>query len=161
MNNLDIRPASQKDAETIFGFIKELAIYEKAEHEVKTTADEIRLTLFAENSTTRALIAEREGQALGFAVFFHNYSTWLGKPGIYLEDLYVSPDFRGQGIGKALLKKIAGIAVDENCGRFEWAVLDWNTPAIEFYQSVGARPLDEWIIYRLTGDSLRDFAATD
>jgi len=157
--SLHIRPATADDAELILRFITDLAIYEKAEHEVKTDAAGIRDSLFGEGSTTRALICERDGQPIGYAVYFFNYSTWLGKHGLYLEDLYVDPAHRGCGAGKALLRHLARIAVARGCGRFEWSVLDWNQPAIDFYQSFGARPQDEWTTYRLTGQALLDFAA--
>ncbi|CAD5106347.1 GNAT family N-acetyltransferase [Zestomonas carbonaria] len=156
---LHIRPATAEDAALILRFITDLAIYEKAEHEVKTDVAGIRDSLFGEGSTTQALICERDGAPIGYAVYFFNYSTWLGKHGLYLEDLYVSPEARGLGAGKALLRHLARIAVERGCGRFEWAVLDWNTPAIEFYESFGARPQDEWTTYRLAGDALSAFAA--
>lgn len=155
---MKIRKALHEDADVIFGLIKELAIYEKAGHEVLTSVEEIRQTLFGKEARARALLAEVDGEAVGYAVYFYNYSTWLGKNGIYLEDVYVTPEYRKQGIGKALLKFVARTAVDESCGRFEWAVLDWNTPAIEFYESLGAMAQDEWTIYRLSGDKLRNFA---
>lgn len=156
---LHIRPATPDDAELILRFITDLAIYEKAEHEVKTDATGIRDSLFAEGSTAHGLICENDGQPIGYAVYFFNYSTWLGKHGLYLEDLYVSPDARGLGAGKALLRHLAQLAVARGCGRFEWSVLDWNTPAIDFYESFGARPQSEWIGYRLAGQALLDFAA--
>jgi GNAT superfamily N-acetyltransferase len=157
--SLTIRPATADDAELILRFITELAIYEKAEHEVKTDAAGIRDSLFAEGSTAHGLICENNGQPIGYAVYFFNYSTWLGKHGLYLEDLYVSPEARGLGAGKALLRHLAQLAVARGCGRFEWSVLDWNTPAIDFYESFGARPQSEWTTYRLTGQALLDFAA--
>jgi GNAT superfamily N-acetyltransferase len=156
---LTIRPATPDDAELILGFITELAIYEKAEHEVKTDAAGIRDSLFADGSTAHGLICEHDGQPIGYAVYFFNYSTWLGRHGLYLEDLYVSPEARGLGAGKALLRHLAQLAVARDCGRFEWSVLDWNTPAIDFYESFGARPQSEWTTYRLTGQALLDFAA--
>lgn len=156
---LNIRPATADDAELILRFILELAIYEKAEHEVKTDAAGIRDSLFADGSTAHGLICEHDGQPIGYAVYFFNYSTWLGKHGLYLEDLYVSPEARGLGAGKALLRHLAQLAVTRGCGRFEWSVLDWNTPAIDFYESFGARPQSEWTTYRLTGQALLDFAA--
>lgn len=156
--SLTIRPATPDDAELILRFITELAIYEKAEHEVKTDAAGIRDSLFAEGSTAHGLICENDGQPIGYAVYFFNYSTWLGKHGLYLEDLYVSPQARGIGAGKALLRHLAQLAVARGCGRFEWSVLDWNTPAIDFYESFGARPQSEWTTYRLTGQALLDFA---
>lgn len=156
---LHIRPATPDDAELILRFITDLAIYEKAKHEVKTDAAGIRDSLFAEGSTAYGLICENDGQPIGYAVYFFNYSTWLGKHGLYLEDLYVSPEARGLGAGKALLRHLAQLAVARDCGRFEWSVLDWNTPAIDFYESFGARPQSEWTTYRLTGQALLDFAA--
>ena len=156
---LTIRPATPDDAELILRFITDLAIYEKAEQEVKTDAAGIRDSLFAEDSTAHGLICENAGQPIGYAVYFFNYSTWLGKHGLYLEDLYVSPEARGLGAGKALLRHLAQLAVARDCGRFEWSVLDWNTPAIDFYESFGARPQSEWTTYRLTGQALLDFAA--
>lgn len=156
---INIRPATPDDAELILRFITDLAIYEKAEHEVKTDAAGIRDSLFAEGSTAHGLICENDGQPIGYAVYFFNYSTWLGKHGLYLEDLYVSPEARGLGAGKALLRHLAQLAVARDCGRFEWSVLDWNTPAIDFYESFGARPQSEWMTYRLTGQALLDFAA--
>jgi len=152
-----IRTATSADAEIIFALIIELAIYEKAEHEVITSVEEICETLFGDDSKTSALIAEINGKSVGYAVYFYNYSTWLGKNGLYLEDIYVTPEYQKKGIGKALLKKVANIAVNENCGRLEWAVLDWNTPAIEFYNSLGAKAQDEWTSYRLSGEALKLF----
>lgn len=159
MQNLQIRQAQPDDVAQILGFITELAIYEKAEHEVVTTKDQIHAALFCDHPRAFALICELAGKPIGFAVYFYNYSTWLGKHGIYLEDLYVTPESRGLGAGKALLKQLAKIAVAEDCGRVEWAVLDWNQPAIEFYKALSAQPQDEWTVYRLTGNSLRDFGA--
>jgi len=153
-----IRPARIDDIAQILAFVIELAIYEKAEHEVIATEQHIRDTLFCENARAHALMCEIEGIAVGFAIYFFNYSTWLGKHGIYLEDLYVSQASRGSGAGKALLKELAKIALERDCGRVEWSVLDWNTPAIEFYEALGARPQDEWTTYRLTGKALTDFA---
>ena len=155
---LAIRPATPDDAELILRFITDLAIYEKAEHEVKTDAAGIRDSLFAEGSTAHGLICENDGQPIGYAVYFFNYSTWLGKHGLYLEDLYISPKTRGVGAGKALLRHLAQLAVASGCGRFEWSVLDWNTPAIDFYTAAGAKPQDEWTVYRLEGEALHDFA---
>ncbi len=156
-----IRPAVRTDAATIYQFIVDLAIYEKAEHEVVATPDTIERSIFGDGSKTQALICELNGDAIGFAVFFYSYSTWLGKNGLYLEDLYVDPSQRGKGAGKALLKHLASIAVDNDCGRFEWSVLDWNTPAIDFYESLGAKPKSEWIMYQLAGQQLIDFANSD
>jgi len=153
-----IRQARPTDADAIYDMIYELAVYEKAPEEVVTTADEIRATLFGEGSKTEALICEIDGKIAGYAVFFTSYSTWLGRNGIYMEDLYISPDFRGQGAGKALLKHIAQCAVQRKCGRLEWSVLDWNQPAIDFYLSIGALPQSEWVRYRLDGEALLKFA---
>ena len=156
---VQIRPALADDAGLILHFIRELAIYEKAESSVQTDEAGIRVSLFSADAKAQALICERDGQAIGYAVFFYNYSTWLGRNGIYLEDLYVSPEARGSGAGKALLQHIARLAVEQGCGRFEWSVLDWNTPAIEFYKAAGAVAQDEWTVYRLQGDALQKFAA--
>lgn len=153
-----IRPAAPADAQAIYDMIYELAVYEKAPQEVVTTADEIRDTLFGAESKTEALVCEVAGKIVGYAVFFTSYSTWLGRNGIYMEDLYVSPDARGQGAGKALLKTIAQYAVARKCGRLEWSVLDWNQPAIDFYLSIGAVEQGEWVRYRLSGEALIDFA---
>lgn len=154
-----IRPAVKADTATILHFIRELAIYEKAEHEVKATEEHIHSTLFNEQPKAHAIICELDGEAIGFAVYFFSYSTWQGQYGIYLEDLYVSPAHRGVGAGKQLLTALAKIAVDNDCGRFEWSVLDWNQPAIDFYESLGAKPQSEWIKYRLDGQALLDLAA--
>lgn len=158
MSNIHIREANPSDGDTIFQFIRELAIYEKAEHEVITDFEHIQNTLFCENPKAHALICESGGVAVGFAIYFFNYSTWLGKYGIYLEDLYISNEHRGSGAGKALLKRLTQIAVAKDCGRVEWSVLDWNKPAIDFYEALGAKPQEEWIVYRLTGDALSNFA---
>ena len=158
MTNIEIRKASAADASLILRFVTELAIYEKAEHEVLATEADIINSLFSGSSTAQALICQVKGEPIGFAVYFYNYSTWLGKNGLYLEDLYVSPESRGTGAGKALLKHLAHIAIENDCGRFEWSVLDWNEPAIKFYQSIGAKPLDEWVGYRLAGEALEKFA---
>jgi len=158
MSELVIRAAEPADAEQILQFITELAIYEKAEHEVKTNAEDIRARLFAEHAAVHALMAEVDQQAIGYVVYFLNFSTWLGCHGLFLEDLYVTPAMRGQGHGKALLRYLARLAVRNGYGRFEWNVLDWNTPAIEFYESIGAQAQSEWIGYRLTGEALAAFA---
>lgn len=158
MHAIDIRPAVAADAALILRFITELAIYEKAEHEVVATEADIHTSLFGGNGPARALICSVDGVEAGFAVYFFNYSTWQGRKGLYLEDLYVTPARRGTGAGKALLRHLARIAVAEGCGRFEWSVLDWNEPAIEFYRSIGAWPMDEWVRYRLAGPALAAFA---
>lgn len=156
--SITIRQARPTDANAIYDMISELAVYEKAPEEVVTTPDEIKATLFGADSKTEALICEIDGNVAGYAVFFTSYSTWLGRNGIYMEDLYISPDYRGAGAGKALLKYIAQCAVQRKCGRLEWSVLDWNKPAIDFYLSIGALPQSEWVRYRLDGDALLKFA---
>ncbi len=158
---ISIRKAVPADAAIIHGFIVELAVYEKAEHEVKASIAEIESSIFSASSPAKALICELNGEAIGFAVYFYNYSTWQGRKGLYLEDLYVSPKHRGLGAGKFLLRHLAQVAVEEGCGRFEWSVLDWNQPAIEFYDSVGAKPQAEWLKYRLAGDDLLNFAKAE
>lgn len=158
MPELSIREATPADIPQILRFIHELAVYEKLAHEVETSAAMIDDTLFGADPKSFCLLCEVDGEAAGFAVYFYNYSTWLGRYGIYLEDLYVSPEHRGRGAGKALLVHIAKIAVNENCGRFEWSVLDWNRPSIEFYKSLGAKEMSEWRTYRVTGDALKKLA---
>ncbi|WP_293266463.1 GNAT family N-acetyltransferase [Neptunomonas sp.] len=158
MSVLTIRNATPDDAGVILQFVRELAVYEKAEHEVLATESSIRESIFSEESATKAIICESDGQPIGLAVYFLNYSTWLAKHGLYLEDLYVTPIARGTGAGKALLKHLAQIAVQKKCGRFEWSVLDWNMPAIQFYESLGAEPQIEWVGYRLTGQALLNLA---
>ena len=158
MSQLNIRPATEQDIDLILHFVRELAIYEKAEHEVKATSDHVRRTLFCANPAVFGLICEVDGKPVGFAVYFFNYSTWQGQHGLYLEDLYITPDSRGHGAGKALLQHLAQIALEKDCGRFEWSCLDWNTPSIKFYDSLGALPQKEWIRYRMTGDALQAMA---
>lgn len=158
MPQLILRAATPADTDTILRFIRELAIYENAEHEVLSTPEHLQRTLFAPQPAVFGLIAELDGAPMGFAVYFFNYSTWQGQHGLYLEDLYVTPQARGVGAGKALLQRLAKIAVEKDCGRFEWSVLDWNTPAIDFYDTLGAKPQSEWIRYRLTGDALQHMA---
>ncbi|AXU95215.1 MAG TPA: N-acetyltransferase [Erwinia persicina] len=153
-----IRRAEHQDAKLILAMIAELAEYEKALHEVVASQQDIEHSLFAPESHTEALMCEVDGEPAGYAVFFTSYSTWLGKNGIYLEDLYISPRFRGQKAGKMLLRHIAQLAVSRGCGRLEWSVLDWNQPAIDFYKSIGAAPQDEWVRYRMEGQVLTDFA---
>ncbi len=153
-----IRNARPEDASVILDFIKELATYEKAADQVVATVDSIRSGLFDDGAHIHARMCEVDGQPAGFALYFFSFSTWQGRKGLYLEDLYVTPRFRGAGAGKHLLHDLAKIAVDTECGRFEWSVLDWNEPAIRFYESVGAKPQSEWVRYRLTGDALRAFA---
>ncbi len=154
-----IRAAHLGDASLIASLIHELADYEKLAPECHATADNIGTSLFGPKPHAECVIAEWRGEAVGFALFFHNYSTFLAKPGLYLEDLFVRPAARGQGIGKALLAHLAALAVARDCGRFEWSVLDWNAPAIAFYQSLGAKPQQEWTIYRVTGPALAAMAA--
>ena len=156
-----IRPARPDDVPLILSFIRELAAYEKAESEVTATEGHIRRSLFGEDARVHALVSSVDGVAAGFAVYFFNYSTWQGRQGLYLEDLYVSPSVRGRGAGKAMLRHLARVAVANNCGRFEWSVLDWNEPAIRFYRAIGAVAMDEWVRYRLTGQALVDFAAME
>ena len=158
VSQLTIRQAAAADAPLILHFIRELAIYEKAEHEVQATELSIEQSIFAQGSHVSALICEQNGEALGMAIYFYNYSTWLAKSGLYLEDLYVAPEHRGKGAGKLLLKKMAQIALQKNCGRFEWSCLDWNKPSRDFYQSIGAQSQDEWVSYRMSGQTLIDFA---
>lgn len=158
MNSLSIRQATTEDAPLLLHFITELARYEKAEQEVLATEEQIRESLFSKNASANALICSQDTEPIGYAVYFFNYSTWLGKNGIYLEDLYITPQKRGCGAGRFLLQHLARLAVAKGCGRFEWAVLDWNEPAIGFYEKIGARPQNEWITYRLTGDALSAFA---
>ncbi len=158
MPEILVRKASIEDSGLILGFIKELARYEKAEDEVIATVEDIENNLFNRSSTTEAVICTSDQLAIGLAIYFLNFSTWLGKNGLYLEDLYVSPDHRSAGIGKKLLKHLAVLAVENNYRRFEWSVLDWNEPAIKFYESIGAKAQCEWISYRLEGQSLLDFA---
>ncbi|WP_079227925.1 GNAT family N-acetyltransferase [Pseudomonas putida] len=156
--SLTIRPAVRSDAAQILAYITELAEYERARHEVVATVADIEHSLFDEGSTVHSLICERDGKAIGFAVYFYSYSTWQGRNGIYLEDLYITPEQRGGGAGRDVLRHIAREAVAKGCGRFEWSVLDWNEPAISFYKSLGAEPQDEWVRYRLDGDKLLAFA---
>ena len=155
---ISIRPATPNDVPTVAFLIRALSQYEKLEHEVTMTEDRLRATMFGPRPYAEALLAEDDGKPVGFALFFHNYSTFLAQPGLYLEDLYVPESHRGKGIGKSLLVQLAKIAVERNCGRLEWAVLDWNVDAIGFYEKLGAKPNSEWTVYRLTGDSLNGLA---
>lgn len=156
-----IRTATTHDAALILRMVTELAIYEREPDAVVASEEMLREALFCDAPKVFALICEQDDAAVGFALYFYNFSTWLGRHGIYLEDLYVTPAARGSGAGKALLKAIARIAVEEGCGRYEWSVLRWNTPSIEFYESFGATAMDEWVGYRLEGDTLRQFACGD
>lgn len=155
---MTIRPAKPSDCQTIVDLIYELAVYERLAHNAVATEEHIRRDLFGSNPVARVLIAEIEGAAVGFALFFRSYSTFLGRPGIYLEDLFVRESLRGQGIGKALLSEVAQVAVSEGAGRLEWSVLDWNEPAIGFYKSLGATMMDEWTVCRLEGNEIRTVA---
>lgn len=153
-----LRRASEDDCGLILGFIKELAEYEKLAHEVVASIDILKETLFGEKSYAEVVIGEYQNTAVGYALFFHNFSTFTGRPGIYLEDLYVQPSLRGKGFGKCLLAYLAKLAVERNCTRVEWSVLDWNEPSIQFYRSIGALPMDEWTVQRLHGEALTSFA---
>ncbi len=149
-----LRPAEAGDATALLGLIRELAAYEKLEHLVEATPERLREQLFGPRPAAEALIAEVQGEVVGFALHFPNFSTFLATPGLYLEDLYVQPAHRGRGIGKALLRRLAALAVARGCGRFEWSVLEWNAPAIGFYESLGARLLPDWRICRVSGEAL-------
>ena len=157
----DITPAQETDVPLILALIRELAVYEKLEHEVVATETGLRQSLFGPQPGAAALIARSGGEPAGFALYFYNYSTFLGRSGLYLEDLFVRPAFRGSTIGKSLLVHLARLAVERGCGRFEWAVLDWNRPARDFYESLGARPNPAWVNYRVTGDALERLALLD
>jgi GNAT superfamily N-acetyltransferase len=156
-----IRLAVPADVQTIHHLIRDLARYEKLEHQVTGTPDDLQRHLFGAPRYAEALVAEDgdDGAVIGFALFFHNYSTFLARPGVYLEDLFVLPEHRRRGHGRALLREVARIAVERGCGRLEWSVLDWNAPAIAFYRSIGAPPMDDWRICRLTGETLADLAS--
>jgi GNAT superfamily N-acetyltransferase len=156
---LTIRPATSADVPLIQQFIRDLAEYEREPAAAVATQEDLLRDGFGPEPKYRCVIAEWSGQPAGFAFFFYNYSTWQGKPGLYLEDLFVKPAYRGKGIGKALLLHLAKIAVAENCGRFQWQVLDWNTPAIDFYKSLGAEMMSQWLTMRVTGDNIRKLAA--
>lgn len=154
MTGFIIRPATIKDCPDLLSLITELAEYEKMLGEVETTVEKLEATLFGSKPAAEALIAEVAGNPVGFALFFQNYSTFLAKPGIYLEDLYVQPTSRDLGIGKALLAQVAAVAHQRGCGRYEWSVLDWNTPALDFYRAMGAVAMDEWTVQRVSGPKL-------
>jgi GNAT superfamily N-acetyltransferase len=161
MPTMSVRFAEPSDVPEILAMIKELAEYEKEPDAVVATEDLLHVALFGDNPAVFALVAVVDGAAVGFALWFRNFSTWLGRHGIYLEDLYVRPEFRGRGIGKRLLVELARICEDRGYGRLEWWVLDWNTPAWDFYESVGAIPMSEWTVHRVTGDALRSLAQED
>ncbi|MDE1940115.1 MAG: GNAT family N-acetyltransferase [Alphaproteobacteria bacterium] len=158
MANVSIRPANPSDAALILSFIRDLAAYEKLSHEVAATEADVHAKLFGANPRVFCNIAEIDGEPAGFAVWFFNFSTFLGRHGLYLEDLYVHPQFRGKGVGRALLAHLARHAVAEGCGRLEWWVLDWNAPAIDFYKSLGAVAMSDWTVFRVTGDALERLA---
>jgi GNAT superfamily N-acetyltransferase len=158
MPNLEIRATTIDDVPLILQFIRELADYEKLLHEVVATEEILRESLFGNRPAAEAVIGYANGEPAGFALFFHNFSTFLGQAGIYLEDLFVKPEFRGQGFGKELLAYLARLAKERNCGRLEWWVLDWNESAIKFYQSLGAAAMDEWTVFRVTGNALNELA---
>ncbi len=154
-----IRPVRPEDAATIANLVYELAVYEKLERFAQATPDDFRRHLFGPRPVAEAMVAEIDGAAVGFALWFTTFSTFRGRPGLYLEDVYVRPQFRGQGIGKALLANVARLARERGCARLEWSVLNWNTPAIGFYRSLGARPMDEWTVYRIADRPLEELAA--
>jgi GNAT superfamily N-acetyltransferase len=156
---LEIAPATRADVPLILALIGELADYEKLGHEAVASEESVASALFGDQPTAEAVIARTAGNCAGFALFFHNFSTFAGKPGLYLEDLFVRPEFRGRAIGKALLTHLAALAVARGCARFDWQVLDWNQPARDFYESLGARPVSAWINYRMTGDALEKLAS--
>ena len=159
MTTFTIHSATRADAPAIHALVRELAVYEKLEHLMVSTPADFERELFDKGAVIECIVAKEDERAIGFALFFHNFSTFLGRKGLYLEDLYIKPECRGKGYGKALLIRLAQIAVERNCGRFEWSVLDWNTPSIEFYEAMGATVMPEWRIVRATGSSLDDMAA--
>ena len=152
---IQINEATERDVPAVLDLIRQLAEYERMADRVTATEDQLRATLFGERPAAEVLLAAADGETVGFAVFFGNYSTFLAKPGLYLEDLFVKPHARGQGIGTALLARLAQLAVERGCGRVEWAVLDWNEPSIRFYEALGAVAMSDWTTFRLTGDALR------
>ena len=154
-----IRPATKSDVPIILSFIKMLAEYERLSHEVSATEESLRQTLFGRRRTAEVAIGYFKREAVGFVLFFHNYSTFLGRPGIYIEDLFVHEAYRRRGFGQALLRYVARIAAERSCGRLEWSVLDWNQPAVEFYRKLGAIPMNEWTVFRVTGNDLEKLAA--
>ena len=156
-----IRKAKRNDCPLIFSLIRELAIYEKLEREVVATVEELEKTLFGDNTFVEVYIGYEGENPVGFCLIFQNYSTFLGRPGIYLEDLFVKETHRGKGYGKKMLQFLARLAVERNCGRFEWSVLDWNKPAIDFYKNLGAREMDEWTVYRVSGEALKKLAGVN
>ena len=157
---LNIRPAIIDDCPLVLRFIRELADYEQLLHEVIAEVSTLEQSLFGDTRHAEVVIAEYQGLPVGFALFFHNYSTFLARPGLYLEDLYIQPEMRGKGFGRQLLSYLADLALNRNCGRLEWWVLDWNQPAKDFYQSVGAEPMNDWTVNRLSGSALDSLAAS-
>jgi GNAT superfamily N-acetyltransferase len=155
---LSIRPATVTDVPVILQLIRDLAAYERAPNEVTATKEQLVDVLFGKKPAAEVLLAFENETPVGFAVFFHNFSTWLGRPGLYLEDLFVKPEMRGKGYGRALLVDLAKVALERGCGRMEWAVLNWNDPAIQFYRKLGAKPMDEWTVFRLTHDGIAKLA---
>jgi GNAT superfamily N-acetyltransferase len=158
VTEFQIRQAHVEDVPVILELIRDLATYERAPDEVTATEEQLIDVLFGKRPAAEVLLAFEGQSAVGFAVYFHNFSTWLGRPGLYLEDLFVKPEKRGKGYGRALLVELAKIARERGCGRMEWAVLDWNEPAIKFYRALGAKPMDEWTVFRLTGDEIAKLA---
>lgn len=156
---MHLRPAAIDDCPLILQLIRELADYERLLHEVEATVELLETHLFGPQPRAEALIVEADGEVAGFALFFHNFSTFLGKPGLYLEDLYIRPAFRGRGYGREVMQRLARIALARGCGRFEWWVLDWNSPAIEFYRSLGAQPMSDWTVQRVSGEALAALAS--
>jgi GNAT superfamily N-acetyltransferase len=159
--DLQIRPARGEDVPIILELIRDLATYERAPDEVTATEEQLADVLFGERPAAAVLLAFESKSPVGFAVYFYNFSTWLGRPGLYLEDLFVKPEKRGKGYGRALLVELAKIARDRGCGRMEWAVLDWNEPAMKFYRTLGAKPMDEWTVFRLTRDGIEKLANSE
>ena len=156
---MHLRSATRDDCALILSLIRELAEFEKLLHEVQASEETLRENLFGTQPRAEVLIAEVDGQTAGFALYFHNFSTFLGKPGLYLEDLYIRPAFRGRGYGRSIMQQLARLAVDRGCGRFEWWVLDWNHPAVEFYRSLGAEAMSDWTVQRVSGTALLALAA--
>ena len=159
--DFEIRPAHVNDVPIILQLIRDLAHYERAPDEVVATEEQLADVLFGERPVAEVLLAFERGSPVGFAVYFYNFSTWLGRPGLYLEDLFVRPEKRGKGYGRSLLVELARIARDRGCGRMEWAVLNWNEPAIKFYRALGAKPMDEWTVFRLTRDEIAGLANSE
>jgi GNAT superfamily N-acetyltransferase len=155
---ITIRPAAEHESGLILSFIRDLAVYERLEHAVTAREEDLRATLFGPQAVAHALFACAEGEPVGFAIYFYNYSTFLGRPGIYLEDLYVQPGARHRGVGRRILGHLAQLALERRCGRLEWSVLDWNEPAIRFYRDLGAVAADDWTTYRVTGEALARLA---